>query len=55
MAAQRATPVSRPGRKLVVQIGEAFGEKNAPLFVEQLDIAAASQSIVTDDQIFYLH
>lgn len=27
----------RRGRKLVVQIGEPFGEKNAPLFVEQLD------------------
>lgn len=27
----------RRGRKLVVQIGETFGEKNAPMFVEQLD------------------
>lgn len=27
----------RRGRKLVVQIGETFGEKNAPLFVEKLD------------------
>jgi malonate decarboxylase alpha subunit len=27
----------RRGRKLVVQIGETFGEKNAPLFVERLD------------------
>ena len=27
----------RRGRKLVVQIGETFGEKNVPLFVEQLD------------------
>ncbi len=27
----------RRGRKLVVQIGETFGENNAPLFVERLD------------------
>ena len=27
----------RRGRKLVVQIGETFGENNAPLFVEKLD------------------
>jgi len=27
----------RRGRKLVVQIGETFGEGNAPLFVERLD------------------
>jgi len=27
----------RRGRKLVVQIGETFGGKNAPLFVENLD------------------
>ena len=27
----------RRGRKLVVQIGETFGEKNSPLFVETLD------------------
>ena len=27
----------RRGRKLVVQIGETFGDKNAPLFVENLD------------------
>ncbi len=30
-------PGLRRGRKLVVQIGETFGEKNVPLFVEQLD------------------
>lgn len=30
-------PALRRGRKLVVQIGETFGEKNVPLFVEQLD------------------
>ena len=30
-------PPLRRGRKLVVQIGETFGEKNVPLFVEKLD------------------
>ena len=30
-------PALRRGRKLVVQIGETFGDKNAPMFVEQLD------------------
>lgn len=32
----RPAPLRR-GRKLVVQIGETYGEKNAPLFVEHLD------------------
>ncbi|HVE08914.1 MAG TPA: malonate decarboxylase subunit alpha [Paraburkholderia sp.] len=32
-----AQPLLRRGRKLVVQIGETFGDKNLPLFVEQLD------------------
>jgi malonate decarboxylase alpha subunit len=31
-----AAPLRR-GRKLVVQIGETFGDKNTPLFVEKLD------------------
>ena len=31
------SPALRRGRKLVVQIGETFGEGNAPLFVERLD------------------
>ncbi len=35
----------RRGRKLVVQIGETFGEKNAPLFVEQLDALALAQKL----------
>lgn len=30
-------PALRRGRKLVVQIGETFGDKNVPLFVENLD------------------
>ncbi len=33
---RRPAPLRR-GRKLVVQIGETFGEGNAPLFVERLD------------------
>ena len=33
-------PLLRRGRKLVVQIGETFGEGNAPQFVEQLDAFA---------------
>jgi len=32
-----AEPALRRGRKLVVQIGETFGEKNVPLFVEKLE------------------
>ena len=36
--ADPATPAPlRRGRKLVVQIGETFGDGNAPLFVERLD------------------
>ena len=35
----------RRGRKLVVQIGETFGEKNAPLFVEQLDALALADKL----------
>jgi malonate decarboxylase alpha subunit len=41
MAGAQADPLTDPalrrGRKLVVQIGETFGEGNAPLFVERLD------------------
>jgi malonate decarboxylase alpha subunit len=32
-----SAPALRRGRKLVVQIGETFGDKNVPLFVEKLD------------------
>lgn len=35
----------RRGRKLVVQIGETFGEKNAPLFVERLDALALAEKL----------
>lgn len=41
LAGQQADPDTpaalRRGRKLVVQIGETFGDQNVPLFVEQLD------------------
>ena len=43
----RPTPARRQrcvaGRKLVVQIGETFGENNAPLFVETLDALALAE------------
>ncbi|MDM0015221.1 malonate decarboxylase subunit alpha [Variovorax sp. J22P168] len=35
----------RRGRKLVVQIGETFGEKNVPLFVERLDALALAERL----------
>src|SRR5467141_1514830 len=35
----------RRGRKLVVQIGETFGDKNAPLFVEELDALALAKKL----------
>jgi malonate decarboxylase alpha subunit len=35
----------RRGRKLVVQIGETFGEKNTPLFVEKLDALALAEKL----------
>lgn len=38
----------RRGRKLVVQIGETFGEKNVPLFVEQLDALALAEKLKLD-------
>ena len=36
---------SRRGRKLVVQIGETFGENNAPLFVEKLDALGLAEKL----------
>ncbi|WP_420832216.1 malonate decarboxylase subunit alpha [Rhizobium cauense] len=39
-----AAPLRR-GRKLVVQIGETFGEKNVPLFVETLDALALAEKL----------
>ncbi|MEJ0091677.1 MAG: malonate decarboxylase subunit alpha [Limisphaerales bacterium] len=48
-AGQEADPDSpaplRRGRKLVVQIGETFGEKNVPLFVEKLDAIALAEKL----------
>jgi malonate decarboxylase alpha subunit len=35
----------RRGRKLVVQIGETFGDKNAPTFVEKLDALALAEKL----------
>lgn len=39
------TPALRRGRKLVVQIGETFGDKNVPLFVEKLDALALAEKL----------
>lgn len=41
-------PLLRRGRKLVVQIGETFGEKNVPTFVEQLDALALAEKLKLD-------
>ena len=41
-------PGLRRGRKLVVQIGETFGEKNVPLFVEQLDALELADKLDLD-------
>jgi malonate decarboxylase alpha subunit len=38
----------RRGRKLVVQIGETFGEKNSPLFVEKLDALELADKLKLD-------
>jgi len=35
----------RRGRKLVVQIGETFGDRNVPLFVEKLDALALAEKL----------
>jgi len=52
MAGEQADPHTpaalRRGRKLVVQIGETFGEKNAPLFVEQLDALILADRLKLD-------
>jgi malonate decarboxylase alpha subunit len=39
------SPALRRGRKLVVQIGETFGEGNNPLFVERLDALALAETL----------
>ncbi|MGJ7609662.1 MULTISPECIES: malonate decarboxylase subunit alpha [unclassified Variovorax] len=41
-------PALRRGRKLVVQIGETFGDKNAPLFVEHLDALRLAEKLSLD-------
>ena len=41
-------PALRRGRKLVVQIGETFGEKNVPTFVEKLDALALAEKLDLD-------
>ena len=41
-------PALRRGRKLVVQIGETFGDKNVPLFVERLDALALADKLDLD-------
>ena len=38
----------RRGRKLVVQIGETFGDKNVPLFVEHLDALSLAEKLHLD-------
>ena len=38
-------PALRRGRKLVVQIGETFGDKNVPLFVEALDALTLAEKL----------
>ena len=40
-----SSALSRRGRKLVVQIGETFGDKNVPLFVETLDALTLAQKL----------
>lgn len=39
------SPLLRRGRKLVVQIGETFGDRNVPLFVERLDALALAEKL----------
>ena len=41
-------PALRRGRKLVVQIGETFGEENVPTFVEKLDALALAEKLKLD-------
>lgn len=52
MAGQEADPdghvLLRRGRKLVVQIGETFGDKNVPLFVEKLDALELAEKLNLD-------
>lgn len=41
-------PLMRRGRKLVVQIGETFGDKQVPLFVEKLDAIELAEKLELD-------
>ena len=41
-------PALRRGRKLVVQIGETFGDKNVPMFVEHLDALQLAAKLKLD-------
>ena len=43
-----SVPALRRGRKLVVQIGETFGDKNVPLFVEKLDALELAEKLDLD-------
>ena len=43
-----SSPALRRGRKLVVQIGETFGDRNAPLFVERLDALELARELDLD-------
>ena len=42
------SPLLRRGRKLVVQIGETFGDRNVPLFVERLDALSLAAKLKLD-------
>ncbi|MBR0782197.1 malonate decarboxylase subunit alpha [Bradyrhizobium iriomotense] len=44
-AAPDGAALLRRGRKLVVQIGETFGDKNVPLFVEKLDAIELAEKL----------
>ena len=44
-AAPDSPPAMRRGRKLVVQIGETFGDGNVPMFVETLDAIALAEKL----------
>ena len=52
MAGEQADPATpaalRRGRKLVVQIGETFGDKNAPMFVDRLDALTLAEKLQLD-------
>jgi malonate decarboxylase alpha subunit len=43
-----APALLRRGRKLVVQIGETFGDSHAPLFVEKLDAVTLAEKLPLD-------